>query len=144
MDVHLCKRVLKFKTSDFKAGQRACPKQPKFVRLRFLTTQRSVLKLGDVEDIVVKLCSGLLKFKRSDSTAGKRVCPKQLTFCLDYLSLTTEGIVLKGLQQSLKFEIPDPRADLEACPGPTNSLSPYISEAILKATPKPYIYSDFL
>ena len=39
----------------------------------------------------MKLCSGLLKFKRSDSKAGKRVCPKQLTFCLDYLSLTTEG-----------------------------------------------------
>ena len=66
MDAQLCNRVLKFKTPDSKAGPRACSKQPKFVRLRSVTTQQIVLKFGDVEDIDVKLCNRLLKSKRSD------------------------------------------------------------------------------
>ena len=31
MDVKLCKKVLKIKMSDSKAGLQACPKLPKFV-----------------------------------------------------------------------------------------------------------------
>ena len=42
----------------------------------------------------VKLCKGVSKFRMSDSKAGQRACPKPQKFCLDYFSLTTDGIVL--------------------------------------------------
>ena len=45
-------------------------------------------------DMDVKLLNMVLKLKMLDSKAGPRACPKQPKFCLDYFSLTTEGIVL--------------------------------------------------
>ena len=42
----------------------------------------------------VKLCRSDSKFKIS-TKAGPQACPKSLKFCLYYISLPTEGIVLK-------------------------------------------------
>ena len=42
----------------------------------------------------VKLCKRVSKFRMSDFKAGPQACPKPLKFCPDYISLTSEGIVL--------------------------------------------------
>ena len=76
MDVNLCKRVSKFKTSDFKGVPQ--------------TNQ---------------ILSGL--FLTNHSIDGS-------DFLYDECWYTV-------LQETLKFEFPDLRADPEACPGPTNS-----------------------
>ena len=49
---------------------------------------------GDMVDMDVEICKRVSKLKMSDYKAGTRACPKPLNFCLDYISLTTEGIVL--------------------------------------------------
>ena len=65
-------------------------------RLDFsVTTGRIVLQFGDMVDMIVKLCERVSKFKMMDSKADTWACPKPQKFCLDYISLTTEGIVLK-------------------------------------------------
>ena len=77
----------------------------------------------------MKLCKRVSKFKMYDSKAGPWECPNQQFFvrtfltnlsrgCFDFFDMINIDI---HLQESLKFEIPDSRANLEACPGPTNS-----------------------
>ena len=41
-----------------------------------------------------ELCKRVSKFKMSDSKASPWACPKPLKLCLNYISLTLEGIVL--------------------------------------------------
>ena len=59
-----------------------------------VTTRWKVLKFRDMVDMGMKLCNGVSKFKMSDSKTDPWACPKSAKFCLDYFSLTTQGIVL--------------------------------------------------
>ena len=61
-------------------------------------------------DMDMKLCNRVSKFKMSDSRAGLWAWPKPPELCTDFLSLTTEGIVvifyMIGIDRfSRKFEI---------------------------------------
>ena len=65
------------------------------------------------------------KLKKLDSTAGLELS----TLCLDHSRVSSDLnwiIIDTILQERLTFEIHEPRAELKACTGLTNSTNPYI------------------